>query len=132
MSRFSSGQWIEPGAHINAVGSSVAAARELDTRAVAQASLFIDRRESTQSEAGDFLIPKQEGAIDDDHIRGEIGEILLGEIEGRRSPEEITLFKSLGLAVEDLQAAHYIVGRAREEGLGTAVEIGELPDAARA
>lgn len=121
------GEWLAPGAHINAVGSSVASARELDTRAVAAASLFVDRRESTLAEAGDFLIPKQEGAIGDDHIRGELGEILLGRIQGRRSPEEVTLFKSLGLAVEDLQAAHFIARQARAEGLGTEVEIGDLP-----
>ena len=121
------GEWLAPGSHVNAVGSSVAAARELDTQAVAGARLFVDRRESTLNEAGDFLIPKREGVIGDDHIQGEIGEILLGQVEGRRTPEEITLFKSLGLAVEDLQAAHFIVRRAREEGLGTEVEIGELP-----
>ncbi len=126
------GEWIDPGAHVNAVGSSVASARELDTLAVAQARLFVDRRESALNESGDFLIPKQEGAIDDDHIRGEIGEILLGDVKGRRSPAEITLFKSLGLAVEDLQAAHFIVQRARKEGLGTEVEIGDLPPVGRA
>ncbi len=121
------GEWIAPGAHVNAVGSSVVSARELDTRAVAEARLFVDRRESAENEAGDYLIPKQEGAIGSDHIRGEIGEILLGEVQGRTAAEEITLFKSLGLAVEDLQAAHFITRRARAEGLGTEVEIGELP-----
>ncbi len=123
------GAWLAPGAHLNAVGSSTPSARELDTAAVAASSLFVDRRESTLAEAGDFLIPKQEGAVDDGHIRGEIGEVLLGRIEGRTSPEEITLFKSLGLAVEDLQAAHFIVERARAAGMGAEIEIGELPDA---
>ncbi len=123
------GAWLAPGAHLNAVGSSTPSARELDTAAVAASSLFVDRRESTLAEAGDFLIPKQEGAIGDDHIRGEIGEVLLGRIDGRTSPGEITLFKSLGLAVEDLQAAHFIVERARAAGMGAEIEIGELPDA---
>lgn len=123
------GEWIAPGAHVNAAGASVATARELDTRAVAEALLYVDRRESAENEAGDFLIPKREGAIGDDHIRGEIGEILLGQVRGRTAPEDVTLFKSLGLAVEDLRAAHYVVRRARDEGLGTEVEIGELPDA---
>ena len=122
------GEWIAPGAHVNAVGSSIATARELDTRALTRARLYVDRRESAVNEAGDFLIPKREGAIGDDHIQGEIGEILLGETQGRRSGEEITLFKSLGLAVEDLQAAHWIVERARAEGIGTEVEIGDIPD----
>jgi ornithine cyclodeaminase len=102
------GDWISPGTHINAVGSSVAFTRELDTAAVVKSKLFVDRRESTLNEAGDFLFPKKEGAIDDGHIRGEIGDILLDRIGGRESSAEITLFKSLGLAVEDVAAAHYI------------------------
>ena len=124
------GDWIALGAHINAVGSSVAFTRELDTAAVARARLFVDRRESTLNEAGDFLMPKKEGAIGDDHIRGEIGEILLGQIGGRRSTEEITLFKSLGLAVEDLAAAHHIYRKARERGMGTTIEFGGSRNAA--
>jgi len=124
------GDWIALGAHINAVGSSVAFTRELDTAAVARARLFVDRRESTLNEAGDFLMPKKEGAIGDDHILGEIGEILLGQIGGRRSAEEITLFKSLGLAVEDLAAAHHIYRKARERGMGTTIEFGGSRNAA--
>ena len=122
------GEWIAPGAHVNAVGSSIASTRELDTAAVVRARLFVDRRESTLNEAGDFLFPKQEGAIGDDHIQGEIGEVLLGHVEGRRTASEITLFKSLGLAVEDLAAAYHVLERAREEGVGTPVEIGGLRD----
>lgn len=102
------GEWLAPGAHINAAGSSIASARELDTRAVVRSRLYVDRRESTLNEAGDFLFPKQEGALGDDHIVGEIGEILIGECQGRQASDEITLFKSLGLAVEDLAAAHYV------------------------
>ncbi|MBI4538828.1 MAG: ornithine cyclodeaminase family protein [Gemmatimonadetes bacterium] len=124
------GDWLSPGTHVNAVGSSVAAARELDTEAVVRARLFVDRRESTLNEAGDFLFPKKEGAVDDEHIQGEIGEVLLGRIQGRRTPDEITLFKSLGLAVEDLAAAHYAYARARKEGLGVEVELGGFKIAA--
>ncbi len=124
------GAWLAPGAHVNAVGSSVATARELDTEAIARARFFVDRRESALAEAGDFLIPKREGAIGDDHVAGELGEVLLGRVTGRRTPEEVTVFKSLGLAVEDLVAAHYLVERALDEGVGTAVEIGDLPGAA--
>jgi ornithine cyclodeaminase len=116
------GEWLSPGAHINAVGSSVPFARELDTPAVLQSRLFVDRRESTLNEAGDFLFPKQEGAIEDEHIRGEIGEILLGRVKGRESNKEITLFKSLGLAVEDVASAHFAYYQAIEKGLGTWVE----------
>jgi ornithine cyclodeaminase len=118
------GDWIGPGAHINAVGASLKTSRELDTAAVAKARLFVDRRESALNEAGDFLIPKSEKAIGDDHIRGELGELLLGKVRGRESVDDITLFKSLGLAVEDLAAVHHIWVRARDEGLGTMVELG--------
>ena len=122
------GAWIAPGTHINAVGSSVAFTRELDTAAVVNARLFVDRRESTLNEAGDFLFPKQEGAIGDDHILGEIGELLLGRIDGRRTPDDITLFKSLGLAVEDLAAAHHVYEKAIAAGVGVRVELGGRRD----
>ena len=116
--------WIAAGAHINAVGACFAAARELDTPAVVRSRLYVDRRESALAESGDFLIPKAEGAIGDDHIVGEIGDILAGRIAARRSPDEVTLFKSLGIAIEDLAAAHHIHKRARAEGKGIAVDFG--------
>lgn len=118
------GEWIAPGAHINAVGSSVAFTRELDTAAVVKSRLYVDRRESIVNEAGDFLMPKKEGAIGDDHIRGEIGEILIEKVDGRASAAEITLFKSVGLAVEDVASAHYIYNKAVTQGKGTWVELG--------
>lgn len=118
------GKHLSPGCHINAVGSSVPFTRELDTDAVVRSRLFVDRRESTLNEAGDFLIPKKEGAVGDNHIQGEIGEILLGKVKGRTSQEEITLFKSLGLAVEDLASAHHIYNKAVARGLGSSVELG--------
>ncbi len=117
------GDWIAPGAHINAVGSSVPFARELDTAAVVKSKLFVDRRESTLNEAGDFLIPKKEGAVGHDHILGEIGEILLDKVDGRESEEDITLFKSLGLAVEDVAAAHHIYQKLTEQGGGRWIEF---------
>jgi ornithine cyclodeaminase len=118
------GKDLSAGAHINAVGSSVPFARELDTDAVVKSRLFVDRRESTVNEAGDFLVPKKEGAIGDSHIQGEIGEILLAKVRGRKSEEEITLFKSLGLAVEDLASANHIYKKAMAGGMGTRVELG--------
>lgn len=118
------GEWIAPGAHINAAGSSTAGTREVDTATMVKSRLFVDRRESALNEAGDFIIPKQEGAIGDEHILAELGEILLGNAPGRTSPEEITLFKSLGIAVEDAASAHYIYEQARREGLGTMIELG--------
>ncbi|MEK6282628.1 MAG: ornithine cyclodeaminase family protein [Acidobacteriota bacterium] len=117
-------EWISPGAHLNVVGACTPKAREVDSATMAASSLFVDRRESTTNEAGDYLIPAREGAIGPDHIRAEIGEVLHGDRAGRTSPEEITLFKSLGLAIEDLAAAEYLYRKARELNVGTWVEFG--------
>lgn len=118
------GPWIAAGAHVNAVGSSLASTRELDTAAVLNARLYVDCLESALHEAGDFLFPRQEGALEDSHIVGEIGAVLLGQVSARRSAREITLFKSLGLGVEDLAAAHHVYQRAVVEGCGQAIELG--------
>ena len=115
--------WLKPGAHINAVGSSIPSTRELDTATMAAAALFVDRRESTVNEAGDYLFPLREGAIDESHIRAEVGEVLIGAAEGRRSPDEVTVFKSLGLAVEDLAAAEHVLARAEAENAGVVVSL---------
>jgi len=120
------GAWLAEGAHVNAVGACFANARELDTAAVVRSRLYVDRRESTLAEAGDFLIPRSEGAISDSHILAELGEVLAGKSAGRGSASEVTLFKSLGLAVEDLAAAHYIAARAAVENAGIALELGGL------
>lgn len=106
------GDWIAPGAHVNAVGACTPRARELDGAAVARSRLFVDRRESALAEAGDFLLARSEGAVTDDHILGELGEVLEGRIPGRQSQEEITLFKSLGIAVEDLAAGRHVYRKA--------------------
>jgi alanine dehydrogenase len=121
------GAWLAAGAHVNAVGACFPNAREIDTEAVRRARLYTDCRESCVKEAGDFIIPRDEGAIDDGHLVGEVGEVLLGRILGRRSAEEITLYESLGVAVEDLAAAHAIHRRARETGAGTWLEWGGPP-----
>ncbi|HET6890674.1 MAG TPA: ornithine cyclodeaminase family protein, partial [Pyrinomonadaceae bacterium] len=115
-------EWISSGVHLNVVGASIPNAREVDSATIAAASLFVDRRESTLNEAGDYLIAAREGAIGPDHIRAELGEVLNGEKPGRTSPEEITLFKSLGIAIEDLAAAEYLYRRAKELNAGTWVE----------
>jgi ornithine cyclodeaminase len=115
--------WIGDGAHINAVGSSIAVARELDGATLAAASLFVDRRESTINESGDYLFALKEGAIGDGHIRGEIGDILIGTASGRTSPGEITLFKSLGLGVEDLASAAFLYDKAKRDGRGQWIDF---------
>lgn len=115
--------WISPGAHLNVVGSSIPTTREVDTATMAIARLFVDRRESTINEAGDYLFAAREGGIGPDHIRAEIGEVLIGAKPGRTSADEITLFKSLGLAIEDLAAAEYAYRQAQAQQTGIWVEF---------
>jgi ornithine cyclodeaminase len=117
------GEWIAPGAHVNAVGACTPNARELDTAAVVRARLFVDRRESALHEPGEILTPLREGAITEDHIVGEIGDLLIGKVEGRRTAAEVTLFESLGLTVEDLAAARHIYRKALEQGRGVALAL---------
>jgi len=118
------GEWIAEGAHINAIGSCSPNARELNTAAVAKAKLFVDWRESTVNEAGDFLIPKEEGAIGDAHILGEVGQVLVGDLAGRAADGDVTLFKSLGVAIQDAVVANHVYQGARETRVGTKLEFG--------
>lgn len=118
------GNMLQPGMHINAVGSSVPFARELDGQAMAMANIYVDRRESTVNESGDFLLAVEEGAITDGDIVAEIGDILVGNHPGRQSSDEITLFDSLGLAVEDIAAANVIYQNALATGVGKTFEFG--------
>jgi ornithine cyclodeaminase len=113
--------WLTAGAHVNAVGSSIPTARELDAETIAAAALFADARESMVNEGGDYLFAVREAGVGPDHIRAELGEILIGSGEGRRSDDELTVFKSLGLAAEDLAAAEHVYARALAEGVGTSV-----------
>ena len=101
------GDWISRGTHINAVGSSTPSSRELDTAAIVKSKLFTDCYDSLFNEAGDFLIPKKEGALTND-VNGELGEVLTGVKKGRESEDEITIFKSLGIAIEDIFACWFI------------------------
>jgi len=93
----------------------------MDTALVRAARLFVDSRVAALAESGDVLLPIGEGAITPSHIVGEIGELAAGRIDGRRSPDEITVFKSLGMAVEDVVAAHLAFERATARGLGRAL-----------
>jgi ornithine cyclodeaminase len=117
-------EWLAAGAHVNAVGAGTPAFRELDTATVAAAELFIDSRESLSAEAGEFRLAVREGAIPGlDHVRAELGEVLVGAHRGRSGPEALTVFRSLGIAVEDLAAATRAVAVARERGLGVEVPL---------
>jgi ornithine cyclodeaminase len=116
--------WLAPGVHVNAVGASVPSARELDVETVAACSLYCDSRESLRNEAGEFRLAVQQGAIaGEDHVRAELGEVLAGMSPGRTGPEELTVFRSLGLAVEDLAAAERAVACARAQGIGVEVQL---------
>jgi ornithine cyclodeaminase len=118
------GEWLSPGAHINAVGACFPQARELDTETVRRARLFTDSRESCLNEAGDFLLARAEGKIGDDHVLGEVGDVFSGRIPGRTSHEDITIYESLGVAIEDLASAHFILDQARDKNAGTWLEWG--------
>lgn len=110
--------WIQPGAHICAVGACRPDQREMDTALVRAARIFVDSRTGALAEAGDLLIPIAEGAITADHLAGELGELAAGHIAGRETPDQITVFKSLGMAVEDVVAAQVALGRAIARNLG--------------
>jgi ornithine cyclodeaminase len=113
--------WVKQGAHINAVGSCSPKKRELDTETVVASTFFVDRRESALNEAGDYVIPASEGAVGPSHIRAELGQLLIGEELGRTFPEEITVFESQGIAIEDLASAQYLYRKALETNAGTRV-----------
>jgi ornithine cyclodeaminase/alanine dehydrogenase-like protein (mu-crystallin family) len=116
-------EWLAPGVHINAIGTFSPRARELDTATMASSSIFVDRRESAYNEAGDYLIAAGEGAIGPQSIRAEMGEVLMGSHPGRTSADEITVFKSLGLAMEDLASAEHCYRKAKAQGVGAFAEI---------
>jgi ornithine cyclodeaminase/alanine dehydrogenase-like protein (mu-crystallin family) len=117
------GDWLTPGTHLNVVGSSIAAAAEIDTPAVVKARFFVDRRESTINEGGEYLRALKSGAINADHILGEIGEVANGSKVGRTSPLDVTLYKSLGIAPQDLASAHHILEKARAAGVGQVIDF---------
>ena len=113
------GEWMKPGAHVNAVGACAPHVREVDTAAVCRARVFLDWTEAALRDTGDLVIPVQEGAWSPEDAAGEIGRGLAGELPGRRDEGEITLFESVGIAVEDLAAAALVYRLAEEQDLGT-------------
>jgi ornithine cyclodeaminase/alanine dehydrogenase-like protein (mu-crystallin family) len=116
--------WLSGTAHVNAVGASGLAARELELETVAAAALFCDSRESVRNEALEFRMAVDEGVIAGErHIRAELGEVLAGAADGRTSADGLTLFRSLGIGVEDLAAATLAVQTAQEIGVGTRVAL---------
>jgi len=118
------GSLLEAGMHVNAVGSSVPFARELDSEAMARSRIFVDRRESTLNESGDFLMAQADGVVGEDDIVAELGEVIVGAHPGRESDQEITTFVSLGLAVEDIAAGDLVYRNALASGRGVSIEFG--------
>lgn len=117
------GSWLQPGAHVNLVGAHQPQDREADTAAIAGSSVYLDSRQGALSEAGDILIPIGEGAITADHIVGEIGDALRGKVPGRRDPEQITVYKSLGVFAQDLFASSFLLDKALQAGIGQSVDF---------
>jgi alanine dehydrogenase len=111
-------EWVADGAHVCAVGACRPDQREMDTALVSRGRIFVDSRAGALTEAGDIVLPIAEGAFDASTIAGELGELAAGQIAGRASDDEVTIFKSLGMAVEDVAAAHLAYMRATERGLG--------------
>jgi ornithine cyclodeaminase len=116
-------EWIADGAHICAVGACRPDQRELDGALVARARLIVDSCESALAESGDLVLAMEEGRFGPAHIVGELGEVAARAVEGRRHAADVTLFKSLGMAVEDVAAAHLAFVRAKERGLGRSVDV---------
>jgi alanine dehydrogenase len=115
--------WIAPGSHIVSVGAPRPNHREMDPALTARARLFVDSRTAALAESGDVVLGMSEGLFGPDHIVGELGELVLGRIDGRRSHDEITIFKSLGMAVEDVATADLVYRRALERGVGSRQEL---------
>jgi ornithine cyclodeaminase/alanine dehydrogenase len=118
------GRWLRSGTHINAIGAYTRTMRELDTTCIVRSRIFVDGRQAAQTEAGDLVIPMSEGAIDASHVLGELGQVVLGAVAGRTSRDEITLFKSVGMAVQDAVVAPLVYARAQAAGRGQRVELG--------
>jgi ornithine cyclodeaminase/alanine dehydrogenase len=117
------GDWLAEGAHVNAIGSHTPDARELDATAIRRAKVIVDSREVALKEAGDIMIPISQGIISSEHIFAELGEIITGKKAGREGPNEITIFKSQGLAIQDVSTANKIYELARKKGVGKVLTL---------
>jgi ornithine cyclodeaminase len=116
--------WVAPGAHVVSVGACRPNQREMDPALVTRARVVVDSRASALQESGDIVLGLREGRFERGHLVAELGEVVSGSVPGRTSESEITVFKSLGLAVEDLAAAHLAFERARQQGKGIEIDFG--------
>lgn len=117
------GSWFKPGTHINGIGSHTPKMRELDTLTVQRSRIVCDLTDACKAEAGDFIIPAQSGAWNWEKVAGDLGAVILGKVPGRTSPQEITLFKSVGLAIQDVSAAKAVFNEAVKRGIGTTFQF---------
>lgn len=117
------GEWVRPGTHINAVGAYTRIMRELDTATIQHSRVFVDHHPAAQAEAGDILLPIAEGALTYEHVAGTLGEVINGTVVGRTSDEEITVFKSVGLAMQDAVTAAHLYAKAVALGSGIQVDL---------
>jgi ornithine cyclodeaminase len=116
------GRDLKPGAHVNGVGSFTPQMQEIDRETVRRALVVVDSREAALEEAGDLIVPLNEGEITPDHIHAELGEIVAGQKPGRTSAEQITFFKSVGVAAQDAAAAQIVLRNGLAHNLGTSLE----------
>jgi alanine dehydrogenase len=117
------GAWLQPGTHINAVGAYTRTLRELDATAIRRSRVFVDHHTAAQTEAGDILLAIAEGALAYDHVAGDLGELILEKKPGRTDREQITVFKSVGLAMQDAMAAARVYALATQAGTGQSLTL---------
>ena len=117
------GDWFKPGTHINGIGSHAPAMRELDSKTVVRSKVICDLVDACKAEAGDFIIPVQAGKWSWGKVHGSLGDVIAGDIPGRENDEEITLFKSVGLAIQDISTAFHVYNKATEMGVGSDFEF---------
>lgn len=117
------GDWVRPGAHVNVVGSSIPSMREVDDRMVQRGAIWVDYLPSTLAQAGEIVDMIAAGSFRAEDLKGEIGALLSGGITGRESADQITIYRSLGIAAQDLAAAHHVLERAKAEGRGQTVRL---------
>lgn len=117
------GEWLRAGTHLNLVGSAIPTTAEVDSTCVARGRFYVDYREAALAQAGELMTAIREGIVTEDHIIGEIGEVLIGTKAGRQSAEEITIYKSLGITAQDLSAAHHVYVQAKAQAIGTKIDL---------
>lgn len=117
------GEWLPPGCHVNAVGANAPTKREVDAATFARARVVVDFEEQVLQEAGDLMAAIESGSFGRDRIHGELGDVVIGKKKGRESRDQITLFKSVGVAIEDVAVAAWVYQEARKKGLGTDVNL---------